>query len=108
MTCGGLICGVPAALTGFGYFLFRRRGTKVFGAAATDEDVEAFCRSTAAMGVTSIVISAGNDLITKRTLDAIGKCFWLTKIKIRVAKNFDGTWQEGGGWDAEGYGSGGL
>ena len=92
VACGGLICGVPAALTGFGYFLFRQRGTKVFGASATDEDVEAFCGSTAAMGVTSIEISDGNDLITKRTLSAIGKLFWLIKIKITAAKNFDGMW----------------
>ena len=96
VTCGGLICGVPAALTAFGYSLFFRRGTKVFSAAATDEDVEAFCSSTAAMGVTSIEIGDGNSLITKRTLDTIsGKCFWLTKIKITGATSLDGTWQEG-------------
>ena len=88
--CGGLICGVPWALAGFGHYLFAQRGTKVFDATATDEDLEAFCSSPAALAVTSIKID-GNDLITKRTLRAIGQCFWLTKIEIEGCTKLDGT-----------------
>ena len=88
--CGGLICGVPGALARFGYLLLYQRGTKVFDATATDEDLEAFCNSPAALAVTSIKID-GNDLITKRTLRAIGQCFWLTKIEIEGCTKLDGT-----------------
>ena len=70
--------------------LFSQRGTKVFGATATDEDVEAFCSSPAAMAITGIKIEV-NEHITNRTLRAIGRCFWLTKIEITNCKNFDGT-----------------
>ena len=87
--CGGLICGVPWALAGFGHYLFAQRGTKVFGATATDDDVKAFCSSSAALAVYSIEIH-GSGLVTKRALDAIGQCFWLTKIEIRGCKNLDG------------------
>ena len=95
VTCGGLICGVPAVLTVFGYFLFAERGTKAFSAKTTDEDVEAFCSSTSALAITSVQVSEGNNLITKRALDAIGQLFWVTKVSITKAKNFDGAWQEG-------------
>ena len=88
--CGGLICGVPGALARFGYLLLYQRGTKVFDATATDEDLEAFCNSPAALAVTSIKI-VGNNLITKRTLRAIGQCFWLTKIEIEGCTKLDGT-----------------
>ena len=90
LACGGLICGVPGALAGFGYLLLYQRGTKVFDATATDEDLEAFCNSPAALAVTSIKI-VGNNLITKRTLRAIGQCFWLTKIEIEGCTKLDGT-----------------
>lgn len=90
LACGGLICGVPGALARFGYLLLYQRGTKVFDATATNDDLEAFCNSPAALAVTSIKI-VGNDLITKRTLRAIGQCFWLTKIEIEGCTKLDGT-----------------
>ena len=89
-SCGGLICGVPGALAGFAYYLFSQRGTKVFDATATDEDIEAFCSSPAVMAITGIKIIS-NEHVTKRTLRAIGQCFWLTKIEITYCKNLDGT-----------------
>ena len=90
LTCGGLICGVPGWLAGFAYYLFSQRGTKVFDATATDEDIEAFCSSPAVMAITGIKIEV-NEHITNRTLRAIGQCFWVTKIEITNCMNFDGT-----------------
>jgi len=90
VSCSGLICGVPGALAGFACYLFSQGGTKVFDATATDEDIEAFCSSPAVMAITGIKIDS-NEHVTKRTLRAIGRCFWVTKIEIKNCKNFDGT-----------------
>ena len=90
--CGWLICSPLAAFAGalgFGYGLFTQSSTKTFDANSTDEDIEAFCISPAAMAYTCIAINQ-NGNVTNRTLVAIGRCFWLTKISITDCDNMDG------------------
>ena len=99
--CVGLICGVPWALYSFGYLLFYQLGTKVFDNTATDQDVETFCNSPAALAVICIKI-VGSDFVTMRTLDAIGRCHWVTKLEITNCPNLDGTCMAGGGGERGG------
>ena len=90
--CGWLICSPLAAFAGtlgFGYGLFAQSTTKTFDMNSTDEDIEAFCLSPAAMAFTCISIKQ-NGNVTNRTLVAIGRCFWLTKISITSCENMDG------------------
>jgi hypothetical protein len=87
--CSGLVCGGGAALIGFGYGLFAQSTTKTFDANASDEDIEAFCISPAAMAFSAIDIKM-NSNVTKRTLVAISRCFWLTKVVITNCSNMDG------------------
>ena len=92
IACSWLICSPLAAFAGalgFGYGLFTQSSTKSFDANSTDEDIEAFCISPAAMAYTCIAIDQ-NGNVTNRTLVAIGRCFWLTKISIISCKKMDG------------------
>ena len=86
--CLGVLVGpVWAVLAGLvGVF---RPKTKRFSSTATDREVEAFTMSTGAKSYDGVVIDR-NAVITGRTLELLGRCFWLKRISITNCPNMNG------------------
>ena len=86
--CLGVLVGpVWAVLAGLvGVF---RPKTKYFTSTATDGEIEAFTNSTAAKSYDGVVIDR-NAVITGRTLELLGRCFWLKRISITNCPNMNG------------------
>ena len=86
--CLGVLVGpVWAVLAGLvGVF---RPKTKRFSSTATDGEVEAFTTSTGAKSYDGVVIDR-NAVITGRTLELLGRCFWLKRISITNCPNMNG------------------
>ena len=86
--CLGVLVGpVWAVLAGLvGVF---RPKTKRFSSNATDGEVEAFTMSTGAKSYDGVVIDR-NAVITGRTLELLGRCFWLKRISITNCPNMNG------------------
>ena len=68
--------------------MFRPK-TKRFTTTATDGDVQTWAMSTAAKSYDRVVIDK-NTVITGRTLELIGRCFWLKWVWITNCPSMDG------------------
>ena len=86
--CLGVLVGPVWAVLAVLVGVFRPK-TKYFTSTATDGEIEAFTNSTAAKSYDGVVIDR-NAVITGRTLELLGRCFWLKRISITNCPNMNG------------------
>ena len=86
--CLGVLVGPVCATLAVLVAVFMPK-TKRFTSTATDSDVEMWAMSTAAKSYDRVVIDK-NNVISGRTLELIGRCFWLKWVWITECTSMDG------------------